>query len=176
MNTQNSPGESSGITTFWNSRQGIVFGLLFTFVSGFLGHSINRLADCISPDQYTVVRFDFWLEVWSDVCMIFSITIAISRIIPKCRCVDNQTICQLVMMMCLEITFFTVQFACFLAIVMLSLIYMGQLCVGKDAMAEPVFIVIVIHPIILKFSAIRISEIDRMRDVAMLAQQLGIPV
>lgn len=167
--------ETSRTTFCWNSYGGILFGLLFTLVVGYLGYSINGLHECVPPTQSQFLRFDFWLEVWSDTCMIFSVVIATIWLIPKCRSLNERADCRLIFMMFLDIFFFLIQIISFLVMVVISLSYMNQICMGKDATMESLLI-IGIWPFPLVFSTIRIVEIDNMRNAVLFMQELGIMV
>jgi len=107
--------------------------------------------------------------------MIFSAIIATIWLIPKCRRLNERADYRLIFMMFLDIFFFLIQIISFLVMVVISLSYMGQICMGKDATMESLLI-IGIWPFPLIFSTIRIVEIDNMRNAVLFMQELGIMV
>lgn len=138
----------------WRYQGWLLFGLLLTFISGFLSLRAFETHDCTQPNEPGVFNTDVWLQIYGGGYMAFSLIYSALWISPEIKWIRYR--CDILLW--LDTLFFILQASClgFTSVILFS--YFGQICYTKSATGLGISI-IVIQPILILFTARRIREI-----------------
>lgn len=138
----------------WKSQCWLLFGLLLTFISGFVSLRAVETHDCAQPNEPRVFNPDIWLQIYGGGHMAFSLIYSAFWISPETKWIYYR--CNVLLW--LDILFFGLQACClgFTSVILFS--YFGQICYGKLGTGLSVS-VIVIQPFLILLTARRIKEI-----------------
>jgi hypothetical protein len=138
----------------WRSQYCLLFGLLLTFISGFVSLRAVETHDCAQPNEPQVFNPDIWLQIYGGGHVAFSLIYSAFWISPETKWIHYRCI----ILLWLDFLFFSLQACClgFTSVILFS--YFGQICYGESATGLSIS-AITIQPILIIFTAYRMKEI-----------------
>jgi hypothetical protein len=138
----------------WKSQCWLLFGLLFTFISGFVSLRAVETHDCAQPNEPKVFNPDIWLQIYGGGHMAFSLIYSAFWISPETKWIHYRCM----ILLCLDFLFFSFQACCFGFTAVILFSYFGQICYGRLATGLSIS-AIAVQPILIIFTADRMKKI-----------------